>query len=66
MEYNYILIKQTITYVPVNGKLFKRTEILEEVVKVPTIDLTYQNEPAIRGDKETSSKSSERHQSGST
>lgn len=34
------LIKKKVIYVPLNGILYRRTEILEEIVAVPIIDLT--------------------------
>lgn len=43
----YRLISKKIILVPVEGKLYRRTEILEEVVTIPdteTIDLTEESE----------------------
>lgn len=40
MEHQYRLIKKTISYVPVGGRLYRHCEILEEVIRIPTIDLT--------------------------
>lgn len=44
-EVQYRLIKKTFSYVPVGEKLYRCTETLEEVIKIPTIDLTNETTP---------------------
>lgn len=46
-EKQYRLIKKTIIFYPVDGKLYRKTEILEEVVSIPVIDLTTTPTPTI-------------------
>lgn len=56
-ELQYRLIKKTFSYIPIEGRLYRRVEILEEVIQIPTIDLTDETIPS--GDRESRKSSSE-------
>lgn len=36
----YRLIKKSITYIPIGDKLYKKTEILEQAINVPVVELS--------------------------
>lgn len=46
-SYHYRLIKQTISYIPVGGKMYRTVETLEEVIQIPTIDLTNESSSSV-------------------